>query len=362
MIPVMQPRLPTVGEVQSLLEEMDHVRQYTNYGPLVQRLEFEYSKFFGVDPKQIVALQNATLALTGAISVSAPTKWYVPDYTFAATPLSVVAANKELVLVDINPLDLKIDLSLLADEADVEILGLVPVMPFGSPIELSSYSRFPNVVIDAAASIGTPMPDFGSLRENWYVVFSLHATKILGCGEGAIVICGSVEKARELRSWSGFGFKATRKSEIVGTNAKMPEMSAAYALTALRLYAQELEQWIAAKELASNLVVPSNIKNDIVTWPGIRPYWIIECDDASQLDVLKTRLKSQGIETRKWWPAAISEQQFFSNSTYPLIKDESEESLYSVKASSRHLGLPMYRGLSEESLNMISEVMNTYLD
>ena len=62
----------------------------------------------------------------------------------------------------------------------------MPVVPFGQPIDVAAWDRFAAatglpVVIDAAAGFDTLVP--GRIP----TVVSLHATKVLGAGEGAFV-------------------------------------------------------------------------------------------------------------------------------------------------------------------------------
>jgi dTDP-4-amino-4,6-dideoxygalactose transaminase len=58
-----------------------------------------------------------------------------------------------------------------------------------------------------------------------------------------------------------------------------------------------------------------------------------------------------GIQTRDWWARPLSEQKAFAKSE---TISTTRNSRYLAKA---HLGLPMYRGLSEELVNEICDLI-----
>lgn len=85
-------------------------------------------------------------------------------------------------------------------------VGIIPVMPFGSPVNIEDYLNWDCVVIDAAASLGSTLENVEKLKPDHFIVYSLHATKVLGAGEGSIVVCGSEDNAKKLCAWANFGF------------------------------------------------------------------------------------------------------------------------------------------------------------
>ena len=63
-IPVARPRMPPVEALLPLLRQIDSNRSYTNFGPLVGRLEARLAARLGVDPACVVTVSNATAGLT----------------------------------------------------------------------------------------------------------------------------------------------------------------------------------------------------------------------------------------------------------------------------------------------------------
>jgi dTDP-4-amino-4,6-dideoxygalactose transaminase len=100
------------------------------------------------------------------------------------------------------------------------------------------------VVIDAAPGLGATDPD-GSFFAAGFpgcVVFSLHATKPFGIGEGGLVYSGSDDKVAAIRRLTNFGFTSPGISAAPGINAKMPEVAAAVGLAVLEGYTEKLQR------------------------------------------------------------------------------------------------------------------------
>jgi dTDP-4-amino-4,6-dideoxygalactose transaminase len=353
-IPVMRPRLANYEEIAPLLQRIDQNLIYSNRGPLVCELEEAYSQYFKVNKDLVVALSNATQAIQGLVSISKNENWIAPDYTFCATGLAVLNANRQLHICDVSLIDWKLDTNLIPKEQSS--FGIIPVMPFGAQIDFNTYKDFQDVIIDAAASLGATLPKFGEMRESWAVVYSLHATKVLGAGEGALVVCGNHSQADSLRAWSNFGFSSDRTAEIQGTNAKMSEMNAAYAIYSFQNKNLEKEEWLRSHEYVTYHAADKSWMTFVNSPPQFHPYWIASFKDAREKRSIAERLRLEGIQTREWWAKPLSEQKAFSQSQ--LI------SKYKIarKLSNQHLGLPMHRDLSLNSVLRICEVIQSELD
>ncbi len=90
------------------------------------------------------------------------------------------------------------------------------------------------MVIDAAPAAGAREAEshFGK-GASPAIVFSLHATKAFGIGEGGFVYSGDRTITEAVRTASNFGFDSDRVSANVGLNAKLSEYAAAVGLAAL---------------------------------------------------------------------------------------------------------------------------------
>ena len=352
MIPVLKPKLPTLTQVSTYIQRMDESNIYTNFGPLASELEERYARKFGIEVNRVVSFTNATLAIQGCIAISSATRWLCPDFTFAATAHAILQAGKYLYLGDVSEVDWKLNLKSI--DFYESNLGIVPVMPFGAPVNLGDYISWSNVVIDAAASLGSTITGLNEMSDQHFVVYSLHATKVLGAGEGSLVICGSKDAAQELRSWSNFGFFGSRNSRRIGTNAKMSEVSAAYGLASLDNYADEASEWNESLMIKNQLLGQVQGLNFSDTYPGFRPYWIYDCNDTDAIK-LQSHLAAKNIDSRFWWTSTISSMPAFQGEFKSNGISEVAQAL-----ATRLLGLPMWRGISKNQLQSIVDEIKVF--
>lgn len=354
MIPVMKPQLPRTKQVLPYLEQMDASGMYSNFGPLVTELEQRYADFLGVKPTQVVTVANATLGIQGGCTLFPPLKWKLPAYTFSATLHAVLQANLTPMLSDIDQERMEIVLSELDSPKDT---GILPVMPFGKRPDLTLYSPGQFVVVDAAASIGASEGALSALSPSQAVVFSLHATKVLGAGEGGLVVFGDPDYAQKFRKWTNFAFDSSRIALFPATNAKMSEIHAAYALAALDGWKVEKAQWSEALRLSNFVASNLGVDSIINSLPGVRPYWIARFRSEAERNSVETSLAALDIQTRHWWPKSLNTMPAFAGVS------GGEVFLGALKTSQTILGLPMFRGISHAEIQLIQQgIQNGLLD
>jgi len=350
-IPVMRPIMPEVSRVVPRLEAIGRSRTYSNFGPQVIELEERLAQHMACDPRQVVTCSSATAGLIGAVTLSDTATWMVPSFTFTATPAAVLAAGKSLHWWDIEPTTWWADGAPISDErAD----GLLPVAPFGAAVDLRGFSATREVIVDAAASTGADNPALSDLPPTWAAVFSLHATKVLPAGEGGFVVFGDPERARLFRSWTNFGFAGTRESQIVGTNAKMSEHTAAWAHASLDGWSHEQEEWAAARALVRSVADELGLEAFEPSDARAYPYWIASFASAVVRDRVERVLSDVGVGTRRWWGLGCHLMP-----AYRGVPDAALPSTANV--ASRYLGLPLYRGLTKADVTVIARGLSTAL-
>jgi dTDP-4-amino-4,6-dideoxygalactose transaminase len=351
MIPVMRPKLPSFETLRPFLERIEQSSVYSNFGPLSWELRVEYSKYLQVPPEHIVPLANATLAIQGCLEILEEENWLIPDYTFAATACAAVSARKNVFITDVRKENFQLE---YPDNVLRNDFGVIPVMPFGAPIVFEDWHGIDSLVIDAAASLGTTPPSFTGMPLNSMVVYSLHATKVLGAGEGALVICENENLARKLRAWSNFGFDGSRASVMNGTNAKISEYSCAIALASVSSFEAEKEEWENRLLYVKNLDYPKRMRTIVDGYPGFRPYWIIQVDNLIEKEQLVDYLHEKQIETRSWWGSPISRMPAFSK------LENLTSGANSQYLSDTHLGLPLWKGIKDQELEYISKALSDF--
>lgn len=354
VLPIFRPALPPVSAVAPYLQEMDRSRVYSNGGPLVHLLERRYAEFLGVPEGRVVAVSSGTAGITAGVLAVGSDTWIVPDWTFAATPAAVLRAAKTVKFSDVDRASGVLDPDLAA-EASVDI-GLLPVMPFGTFAPAHELMCRDRVVLDAAASLPNARGQLGRLADQSAVVFSLHATKILGCGEGGIVACGSKDLAADIRSIINFGFGGYRESLRSGFNGKMPEISAAWALAALDRADEDLSRWRAqafhARE--ASLGLPLDFFSPAPREVG--PYWVVRWPDGAvpmPASIIED-LKAAGVEARRWWPKPCSSMPAF------VASDVRTPNAHWLARNT--LGLPMSIDMSSEDFVRVKDALRSVLN
>jgi len=349
----MLPRLAKAEEVLPYLQEIDKAQVYSNGGGLLRKFEARVGKLLGVDPHTVVACSSATLGIQGAVSVLGKAKWALPSFTFSATALAVRNAGGEILWADVNLETFQLDGIPVAHGHATSLhrqdVAVLTVCPFGSPLPFSIYDTARVGVIDAAASLGQALDSPFHVASGWAVVFSLHATKVLGVGEGGLAVFGNIDAATAFREWANFGFSGKRESKTLATNAKMSEMAAAYGHAALDGRVQEAEDWHKAQELARSTLSELGLGNITLGYPSFNPYCVARFSDAQALLKAEQRLNEHGIGTRRWWPVPVHRMPAFAEDKIKLPNSEA--------LASTLLGLPMYRGLDSPVYDRIHKIV-----
>lgn len=230
--PFVRPEIPRPEEWTPFLEIAYERRYFTNFGTVETRFASELADKFGDEETAVTLACNATAGLTAALIANDVSGLVaVPDFTFPATLTAVLAAGCEPLVCDVNASTGEIDASALAEHPFVDRLNaIMPVRTYGfvrdlTPlVDLAEKLSIP-IIVDSAAALGAA--DVSASR-NITEVFSLHATKSFGIGEGGAIFHRKELKSR-LVSALNFGLREDR-SFGPGLNGKMSEFQAAIGL------------------------------------------------------------------------------------------------------------------------------------
>lgn len=207
-LPIMRPKLPSARSLLPYLSAIDNARVYSNFGPLTTQLENRLAAHFGVVDNAITTVANATLGLTLALAaqrVRPGALCVIPAWTFVASPQAAILAGLVPYFVDVDPSTWALEADAIDDviaRAPGEVGAVMPVVPFGRPIDVEAWDRFRArsglaVVIDAAAGFDSAAPT------GTPAVVSLHATKVLGSGEGGFILCNLASRL-SVPGWTMF--------------------------------------------------------------------------------------------------------------------------------------------------------------
>lgn len=351
-LPVMRPSFPPTSNYLPRLEDVRKSGIYSNYGPQVKELELRFANRFRVNSGQVAVLSNATAALTGLVHLVKPaTTWIVPTWTFSASALAVAQGGGRISFADVG-----FESHRVPDHEWTHSETALITLPFGTGIPETwiAQKQYPRV-IDAAASLAT-VTDLSRLPEDSSIVFSLHATKYLGIGEGAVVVSGSEAVIDELRAWTNFGFSGSNESTIIGTNAKMSEFQAVIAHCVLDSEVETKKMWTNIRALSIRVSEQLGIDIPEISHRSIAPYWIVDLKNESRRKQAEILLEKRNIQTRRWWSSGCHRMPAFAHAvgerSYP-ITDE---------LAARVLGLPFYIGMPASDFERIFDALSAISD
>ena len=344
-IPILVPNVPKYRSLKKYLKRVDSARIYSNFGPLNAELIFRLSKFLGVPERNIQTAANATLALEGAIRTSDESKldWEMPSWTFAATAAAALNAGIAFRLIDVSENTWRASFS-------SDCKNIIDVLPFGDELDFGRLPReIETIVVDGAAS-------FSALRncgmpnsKKFGLVVSLHATKSLPAGEGAFFVSNCENWSQRFRQWTNFGFDNHRVAQIVGTNAKLSEYSAAIALSSLDYFDVSQRKLRIKQELAHRISKELGLEVHPAMSKGIiTPYWIVKLPSDKLVNDCIQRCESQNIETRLWWGMGLHTHGAFRNIKMGSVP-------VTDMLSRQTLGMPLHSFLSNSDLKRIAQ-------
>ena len=356
---VARPRLPTAEAIFPYLQRLDEARWYSNFGPLLTEFEARIADRFAPGT-EVVTITNATQALTLALmAMNLPAGAYVamPAWTFVATAHAVMMAGLRPLFLDVDP-----DTWMLRPEAITAlppdrrryVAAVIPVCAFGHLGDLAAWKAFRDetgipVLVDAAAA-------FDALDDaELPAVVSLHATKVLGVGEGGFLATRDPALALKVRQLTTFGFQSSRESHAPATNAKLSEYAAAVGLAAVDAWpADRLRFMRAAQHLRIGLIgVPEVQFQDGWGSDWITSVCCVALPDGSASAVAQS-LTEQGIDTRRWWGLGCHTSRAFAGCVR-------EDLTHTNRLGASVIGLPFSVDLSAEDVGRVAAALQQAL-
>ncbi|MEK4482674.1 DegT/DnrJ/EryC1/StrS family aminotransferase [Paenibacillus sp. FSL R5-0876] len=284
---------------------------------------------------------------------------------FCCHPLAAQWCGLEPYFLDIEPDNLQMNREQLehtVKQLGDEVAVIVPYATFGTAIDLSLYNRLMQqgvpVVIDAASSFGTKTLEEATHFGKGFggaVVFSFHATKSFGIGEGGLVYSMDQDLIKRIRQAGNFGFSSNRESVIQGLNSKMSEYTAAIALATLdqfpsiqenrkaiyEMYLQELDKEGLFEQGWSMHKSQGSVVHQFIS--------ILSPESHSNSEVVE-RLSSNSIEARTYFSPACHQHKQFQG--YPRA------SVKVTEYTAEHIvSLPLWEELDEVKIRRITKFL-----
>lgn len=366
-IPFLKPNLPKKDAYIAYLSQIDESRVYSNYGPLNSRLENRLLSECFEGQGAITTVNNATTGLMLAISQTMRRQGkyaLMPSFTFAATPLAAMWCGLDPYFIDIRQEDWCMDEEILTEtlsKLGEEVAVVIPYATFGTHLNLTYYSSLQNsgmpVVVDAA-------PGFGTIKNNVQfgkqfpgtVVFSFHATKPFGIGEGGMVYSGNPKTISLIRQAGNFGFSESKEATTQGLNGKMSEYAAAIGLATLDDFPRKRQARCDVHRLYIGYFEDAGLFDE--GWrfhktEGQIPYQFISilCPKRQSSADIVDQLRKSLIESRTYFCPACHQQPRFvhlPHSPLPITEDVAQ----------RILSLPLWEEMKPRDVARVVESIN----
>jgi dTDP-4-amino-4,6-dideoxygalactose transaminase len=252
-VPFISKAAPDFNRIQDLLGISEAKNHYTNSGPVKALLEEYLHQKLGLDADfRVLCCSNGTTALHVIMMLCTQRygvkKWVTPAFTF---PSCVLGHSFSIDVLDIDPktATLPLDDSLLKDYDGVILTNL-----FGTYSDPTGWEKYcanngKKLIFDNAASAMSTCNKRNICAFGDYSFGSLHHTKYLGFGEGGFIVCPAHEY-NDLTAITNFGFFGHRNYELLSSNFKMSDVSAAFIFSHIENY--NLEQHLSKQDVILN--------------------------------------------------------------------------------------------------------------
>lgn len=364
----------TGNEEEYLKEAMNNL-QLSGDGSFTKKCHEWFEKY--TDTKKALLTTSCTHALEMAailLNIQEGDEVIMPSYTFVSTANAFVLRGARIVFVDIRPDTMNIDETKIEPAITDKTKVIVPVHYAGVGCDMDTIMEIAKrhnlfVVEDAAQGItstykGKALGTIGDLG-----TYSFHDTKNITSGEGGILLINNEkfqERAEIIRE------KGTNRSQFfrgeidkygwqdIGSSYLPSELNAALLFAQLenieKIQEKRIYLWNKYYELLKDLE-----EKELIELPKIpnecthnAHIFYIKCKDINERTNLINHLKSNGIySVFHYVPlhssiAGIKFGKFIG------------EDIYTTKESERILRLPLHYAITDENIDFISKILNTF--
>lgn len=324
-------------------------------GKEVSEFEKTFSKYVGV--KYCVAVASGTDAITlslMALNIGNGAEVITSNVTAFPTITGISRSGAKAITVDILSQNGLMNSDLIEEKITDKTKAIIPVHLYGQSCDMDSilkiaqkYNLF--VIEDCAQSTGAMYQDkmTGSIGE--LGAFSFYPTKNLGAlGDGGAIVTNDKHLYEKLLSLRNYGQKVRYVHEDFGMNSRLDEIQAGI----LNVKLKYLEMWNTqriqlAKKYLSLLNSDMLLKTEIY---GKHVYHLFVIKSKNR-NALIEELAAQNIQTLIHYPIPIHKQK-------PMGYLQKFSYTESEKFTDEILSIPLYRGLTEQNIERIADVIN----
>mgnify|MGYP001338918654 CR=1 FL=1 len=344
---------PYIGEAEKIAVLRVLESGMIAQGPEVEAFEEEFSKT--VCEHQCIAVNSGTSALhlgLLAAGIRPGDEVIVPSFTFAATANAVSLCGATPVFVDIDLKTFTIDVDAIRAAITTKTTGIMPVHLYGHPARMDLVSEIAEkhglLLFEDAAQAhlaeyqNSPVGTFGTSA------FSFYPTKNMTSAEGGMIVTSDPEIARTAKLLRNQGMERKYENEIVGFNNRMTDINAAIG----RVQLESLEKRTKRRrEIAK--IYDENLLNVTTPFVGenvLHAYHQYTIKSQNR-DSLSSYLSEKEVGNGVYYPTPVHQLPSFD-----LTLDLPNTNI----ATKEVLSIPVHPFLSDEEIETVIEVINTW--
>lgn len=353
MIPVTKTFLPPQEEYQAILIRAWNAGWITNRGVLVKELEEKLKEYLIVP--NVIATTNGTLPLQIAIKALGLTGEIITTpFSYVATTSSIVWENCTPVFVDIDPDYWTIDENKIEAAITPRTSAILATHVFGNPcnvdaIEIIAKKYKLKVIYDAAHCFGVKYKGESIFNYGDISTCSFHATKLFHTGEGGALFARNPDLHNKLFYHHNFGHKGQEDFQGLGINGKMSELQAAVGLAVMPYLEIILGDRKRICTLYANQLIDVQILKIREGTDWNYNYFPVVFETEKKLLFIKEILNQKGIFPRRYFYPSLNTLSYTGCAEMPI----------SESISKRILCLPIFYGLEEKNIQMITNLVNS---
>jgi len=316
-------------------------------GEIVSSLEDEIASFIKV--KYAVAVSSGTAALhlsLLALGTGNGSEVIIPSYVCTALLNAVHYVGATPVLVDIDSDTYNINVDSVKKAITGKTRAIIVPHMFGLPADIDLIVSLGIPVIeDCAHSIGARFNggytgSFGVLS-----IFSFYATKMLGAGEGGMVLSNDLDLVETIRDLRDYDKRDTYK---VRYNYKMTDIQAALCNSLLKRLPFFLERREEIAGIYNSVFTGAGIKIPVVPKKRDHIYYRYVVSSDNPLRFID-EMNKRGINCRR--PVFKPLHRYLELSGYPIAE----------RAWEKAVSIPIYPSLKTEEVSKILDAAKTIL-
>ncbi len=364
-LPIAQPFLG--GNELKYITDCISTMWISSQGHYIEKFEESMVSFLGGGKGLCTSSGTTALTLSlAALGITSGDEVIVPNITFGATANAVIQLGAIPVFVDIDSRSKTMCPVAFQDAITNKTKAVIPVHLYGHPCDMDPILEIAKkfniyVVEDCAESLGAEYKDkkVGLLGD--VSCFSFFANKVITTGEGGMVVTKDDSLLGKMKLLRDHGMSPKRRywHELPGYNFRMTNLQAAIGLAQM----EQIDKFlidrreivdIYNKKLASIKTIVRPVEE---SWAK-NIYWLysIELQDNDSLitkNMLMTRLKSVGIESRPVFPPLNNQPAYRSDNinSYPV----------SEKFAKNGLSLPTANGMKIGDAERVCNLIKTIL-